>query len=229
MTPNTPLVSNEIIRAAQAGDREASEQVFAAYRTYVRGICLRMTANTFDADDLTQEALLQLFRKLKGFRFEAAFKTWLHRVTVNTVLMKMRKRKQEAAMVPLDARSFYEGEESAPTNEKALQFDPRTLEKSSAKKILGELLGKVPDDARRILILKGFADLNGCEIATILGCSITSQKSRLHRAKKSRKRLVLPHATNLRGTVEPSSSHFSYLTPIPIAHAASCNGYFFIS
>jgi len=82
----------EAIRRAQAGDAAAFEHLFQLHSRRVYALCLRMVGNPADAEDLAQEAFLQLFRKIATFRGESAFSTWLHRMTVNVVLMRLRKK-----------------------------------------------------------------------------------------------------------------------------------------
>ena len=82
----------EAIRLAQQGDAAAFERLYRLHSRRVYSLCLRMVGNTAEAEDLTQEAFLQLFRKIATFRGESAFSTWLHRLAVNVVLMKLRKK-----------------------------------------------------------------------------------------------------------------------------------------
>lgn len=86
------LTEAEAIRLAQAGDAAAFEFLYNLHNRRVYALCLRMMNNPADAEDLVQEAFLQLFRKIGTFRGESAFSTWLHRMTVNVVLMKLRKK-----------------------------------------------------------------------------------------------------------------------------------------
>src|SRR6516225_6833115 len=90
----------EAIRRAQAGDAAAFEHLFQLHSRRVYALCLRMVGNPADAEDLAQEAFLQLFRKIATFRGESAFSTWLHRMTVNIVLMHLRKKGLQ--QVPLE-------------------------------------------------------------------------------------------------------------------------------
>src|SRR5260370_5697799 len=87
-----PLIEADAIRLAQAGDAAAFEFLYQLHGRRVYALCLRMVNNPADAEDLTQEAFLQLFRKIGTFRGESAFSTWLHRMTVNVVLMRLRKK-----------------------------------------------------------------------------------------------------------------------------------------
>jgi len=87
------LAEAEAIEQAKAGVATAFEYLYKAHSKNVYGVCLRMLKNAAEAEDLTQQAFLQLFRKIATFRGESGFATWLHRVTVNLVLMHLRRRK----------------------------------------------------------------------------------------------------------------------------------------
>ncbi len=86
------ISEQEAIARAQQGDAECFEALYGLHKRRVYSLCLRMTGNTADAEDLTQEAFLQLYRKIATFRGESAFSTWLHRLAVNVVLMRLRKK-----------------------------------------------------------------------------------------------------------------------------------------
>jgi RNA polymerase sigma factor (sigma-70 family) len=103
----------EAIERAKQGDAEAFEALYHQHKRRVYSLCLRMTANTAAAEDLTQEAFLQLFRKIGTFRGESAFSTWLHRMAVNVVLMQLRKK--GLAVVPLE--DTFESEEESSRKE----------------------------------------------------------------------------------------------------------------
>jgi DNA-directed RNA polymerase specialized sigma24 family protein len=87
------ISANETIRLAQEGDAAAFERIYRRYNRRVYGLCLRMTKNEAEAEDLTQEAFLQVFRKIHTYRGQSAFFTWFHRLSVNIVLMSLRKRR----------------------------------------------------------------------------------------------------------------------------------------
>src|ERR1019366_3864661 len=86
------MTEAEAIRLAQHGDAGAFERIYRLHSRRVYALCLRMVGNTAEAEDLTQDAFLQLFRKIGTFRGESAFSTWLHRLAVNVVLMRLRKK-----------------------------------------------------------------------------------------------------------------------------------------
>ena len=99
MEPERELTEPEAIRRAQHGDATAFEYLYNAHSKRVFNLCLRMLKNRTDAEDLTQQAFLQLFRKIATFRGESCFSTWLHRVTVNVVLMHLRRKQPPEIIV----------------------------------------------------------------------------------------------------------------------------------
>ena len=104
------LSEAQAIERAKQGDAEAFEFLYSLHKRRVYSLCLRMTANTAEAEDLTQEAFLQLFRKIGTFRGESAFSTWLHRMAVNVVLMHLRKK----GLPVVSLEETTEGEEETP-------------------------------------------------------------------------------------------------------------------
>src|SRR5216684_5748069 len=90
---NPPIAGEaEAIQKAQAGDGASFAQLYALHKRRVYSLCLRMLGNVAEAEDLTQESFLQLHRKIATFRGDSAFSTWLHRLTINVVLMHLRKK-----------------------------------------------------------------------------------------------------------------------------------------
>src|SRR5579863_11635 len=92
-TTTAPLDSDlHLVQRAQQGDSDAFASLFYSHKARIYSVCLRMTNNTAEAEDLTQDAFLQVFRKLASFRGDSALSTWLYRIAVNTVLMHFRKK-----------------------------------------------------------------------------------------------------------------------------------------
>ena len=89
-TPD-PSEADALVRA-QAGDHQAFARLYAIHKRRIYSLCLRMVGNIAEAEDLTQEAFLQLHRKIATFRGDSAFSTWLHRLAINVVLMQLRKK-----------------------------------------------------------------------------------------------------------------------------------------
>src|SRR6202158_2954261 len=93
------LSENEAVRLAQEGDSEGFERLYRLHSQRVYGLCLHMVKDPIEAEDLTQDAFLQTFRKIQTFRGDSLFSTWLHRLTVNVVLMAFRKKKHSEISV----------------------------------------------------------------------------------------------------------------------------------
>ena len=174
-----PLASSEAeaIERAKQGDAEAFALLYGLHKRRVYSLCLRMTANSAEAEDLTQEAFLQLFRKIATFRGESAFSTWLHRMAVNVVLMQLRKK--SLPVVPLD--DTQENEEETPRKELGAQ-DP-VLSGTIDRLRLQRAVEALPPGYRRIFVLHDVEGYEHNEIATMLGCSIGNSKSQLHKSK----------------------------------------------
>src|SRR5213080_4765405 len=93
--PRRELTEPEAIRRVQHGDAAAFEYLYKEHSKRVYSVCLRMLKNTPDAEDLTQQIFLRVFRKIGTFRGDSCFSTWLHRVAVNAVLMHLRRKKPD--------------------------------------------------------------------------------------------------------------------------------------
>jgi RNA polymerase sigma-70 factor (ECF subfamily) len=143
-----------------------------------------MTANAAEAEDLTQEAFMQFFRKIATFRGESAFSTWLHRMAVNVVLMQLRKK--GLAVVPLE--DDIETEEETPKKDFGAQ--DLALEGSIDRLRLQNAIGKLPPGYRSIFVLHDVEGYEHNEIAEIVGCSIGNSKSQLHKARMKLRELL---------------------------------------
>jgi RNA polymerase sigma-70 factor (ECF subfamily) len=171
------LSEAEAIDRAKQGDADAFEALYNQHKRRVYSLCLRMTANTAAAEDLTQEAFLQLFRKIGTFRGESAFSTWLHRMAVNVVLMQLRKK--GLPVVPLE--ETIETEEDSPRKEPGAD-DPR-LAGSIDRMQLQRSIESLPPGYRMIFLLHDVEGYEHNEIAEMVGCSIGNSKSQLHKAR----------------------------------------------
>ena len=175
----------EAIERAKQGDAEAFETLYDLHRRRVYSLCLRMTANTAEAEDLTQEAFLQLFRKIGTFRGESAFSTWLHRMAVNVVLMRLRKK--GLPLVPLE--DTVETEEEGPKKE--LGAPDAVLAGSVDRMELQRAVEALPPGYRSIFVLHDVEGYEHNEIASLVGCSIGNSKSQLHKARMKLRKLLV--------------------------------------
>lgn len=194
-------LESEAIRLACDGDPRAFERLYRLHSRRVYGLCLRLAGNPTDAEDLTQEAFLQLFRKIRTFRGESRFSTWLHRLTVNVVLMRRRKKRHPE--VSLDATSESSEEESRPLLEPG---GPDLRMSGVLDRVnLNNAIEQLPDGYREMFILHDVEGYEHAEIAGILGCSVGNSKSQLFKARV-RLRELLREAVRSRARVQRESA-----------------------
>lgn len=171
----------ELARRAAAGDTAAFEQLYAQHHRRVYSLCLRMLGNASQAEDMTQEAFLQVYKKIGSFRGDSAFTTWLHRLTVNQVLMHFRKR---------GVKLEHTSEEGDFTNvvETPIQSTRRIsmVDRLALEKAISEL----PPGYRTVFVLHDVEGYEHEEIANLLGVSIGTSKSQLHKARMRLRELL---------------------------------------
>ena len=167
-----------VLALAQAGDHQAFAQLYALHKRRVYSLCLRMVNNVAEAEDLTQEAFLQLHRKIATFRGDSAFSTWLHRMAVNVVLMHLRKK-------GLQLTSLDEAMEPAYDEGPGRSFGAPDLVLSGSidRLALERAIADLPAGYRLIFVLHDIEGYEHNEIATMLDCSIGNSKSQLHKAR----------------------------------------------
>jgi len=176
-----------LVKRAQSGDEQAFATLFQQNKSRVYSVCLLMTKDVAEAEDLTQEAFLQVFRTVGSFRGDSAFSTWLYRVAVNTVLMKLRRRKAPPT-VSLDEPV---NPESPSLRRDFGKSDPDltgVVDRLALRRALEEL----PKGCRTIFALHEVEGYQHHEIAELLDCSIGNSKSQLHKAKMKMRALLFP-------------------------------------
>jgi RNA polymerase sigma-70 factor (ECF subfamily) len=174
-----------LVARAQAGDGEAFATLFEQHKKRVYSLCLLMTGDVADAEDLTQDAFIQVFRKLGTFRGDSAFSTWLYRVAVNTVLMSLRKRKPK--QISLDEPVCIDH-----------SFVPRDFGRNDPELsgtvdriALIRAIKELPEGYRKIFLLHEVEGYQHHEIAAMLRCSVGNSKSQLHKAKLKIRELLM--------------------------------------
>jgi len=176
---SSELSEADAIERAKQGDAEAFQALYDRHKRRVYSLCLRMTANTAEAEDLTQEAFLQLYRKIATFRGESAFSTWLHRLSVNVVLMHLRRK--GLPVVSLEETTQGGTEEDTPR--KDFGAEDVALAGSIDRLQLQKAVDSLPPGYRTIFVLHDVEGYEHNEIASIVGCSIGNSKSQLHKAR----------------------------------------------
>jgi RNA polymerase sigma-70 factor (ECF subfamily) len=173
----TCALDADVLARAQAGDHQAFTQLYSLHKRRIYSLCLRMVGNVAEAEDLTQEAFLQLHRKIATFRGDSAFSTWLHRLAINVVLMQLRKK--GLSLISLD--EAMEPAEDSPSR----SFGGPDLALTGAidRLALERAIADLPAGYRLIFILHDVEGFEHNEIAAMLDCSIGNSKSQLHKAR----------------------------------------------
>ena len=187
MATNALTIKHEagVTKALGVEDMSGFDDLYRKHYRRVYSICLRMTGNVAEAEDLTQEVFLQLHRKLQSFRGDAAFTTWLHRLTVNHVLMHFRTRRVRSEVGTEDG-------------EMPDQVDPDS-DNPRAMPIVDQIaldtaIGKLPPGYRKVFVLHDVEGYEHEEIARILHCSSGTSKSQLHKARLRLRKLLQEQA-----------------------------------
>lgn len=182
----TEMTESEVIMKAQEGDAHCFEMLYDRHKRRVFSLCLRMTGNYAEAEDFTQEAFLQLYRKIKSFRGESAFSTWLHRLSINVVLMHFRKK----SLVELSLEELLEPHAGEESPRKELGMTDMVLRGSGDRVTLERAIAELPPGYRIIFVLHDIEGYEHNEIAEILSCSIGNSKSQLHKARMKLRSLL---------------------------------------
>ncbi len=182
------------------GDMEAFEEIYHLHHKRVYSICFRMVRNASDAEDLTQQVFIQLFRKLHTFRGESSFTTWLHRMTVNQVLMHFRRRAVKTEKTTDDG-SIPIRIVSGTENPSRMALIDRIA--------LNQAIGQLPPGYRMVFILHDLEGFDHDEIGKMLGCAVGTSKSQLHKARQRLRQLL----TGRRTTPQKRNKARAQLTP----------------
>lgn len=170
---------SDVIERAQNGDAEAFAALFQTHKMRVYSLCLRMTNNVAEAEDLTQDAFLQVFRKLSTFRGNSALSTWIYRIAVNTVLMRFRKR----ALPQVSLEEPWSNKAEAKSGPKEYGSRDCNLAGCVDRIALTQAIRELPEGYRTVFLLHEVEGYEHSEIAELLGCSTGNSKSQLHKAK----------------------------------------------
>ena len=171
----------DLTQAAAAGDMGAFEEVYQRHHRRVYSICLRMLQNAHEAEDLTQDVFIQLYRKIGSFRGDSAFTTWLHRMTVNQVLMHFRKRNVK----------FEKTTEEGETPDQVVAGTANPDKMPIVDKIaLENAIDQLPEGYKNVFVLHDVEGFEHEEVAKILGCSVGTSKSQLHKARLKLRKLL---------------------------------------
>jgi RNA polymerase sigma-70 factor (ECF subfamily) len=183
---NTQAIS-ALIQGARSGDANCFEKLYHLYNQRVFGLCLRVLGDRNQAEDLVQEAFLQVHRKLHTYRGESQFSTWLHRLALNVVLMEMRKKSLRTSS--LDQTAAEDREEGRP--ETQYGAEDHRLQFSLSRISLEHAITELPPGYRLVFILHDVQGYEHREIAEMMGCSLGNSKSQLHKARLRLRALLI--------------------------------------
>ena len=175
------MTEQELVHSAPKGDTSAFGQLVEAHQSKIYSLCYRMTGNAEDAADLTQEVFLSAWRSLGSFQSQAAFSTWLYRLTSNACIDFLRKEKRRSALSLTTEGEEEEGRELEVADQR---FSPeRELEKKEARRAVREGLAALSPEHRQVLVLREMEGLSYTEMAHLLDLEEGTVKSRLARAR----------------------------------------------
>lgn len=185
--PNTEIFKAdapdfELTTLAAAGNIGAFELIYERYHRRTYSLCLRMTGNQSEAEDLTQEVFIQLFRKIGSFRGESAFSTWLHRLTVNQVLMHFRRRSVKNEKTSEDGEI---PEQIVPGTENQARMP--VLDRIAITRAVAQL----PPGYRSVFVLHDVEGYEHEEVSKLLKISVGTSKSQLHKARLKLRGLLI--------------------------------------
>jgi RNA polymerase sigma-70 factor (ECF subfamily) len=171
----------DLAQKAAKGDMFSFEELYQRHHRRVYSICLRMLQNASEAEDLTQDVFIQLYRKIGSFRGDSAFTTWLHRMTVNQVLMHFRKRNVKFEKTTEEGETPVQIVIGSENPNKMPIVDKIALEHA---------IQQLPTGYKNVFVLHDVEGYEHEEVARILGCSVGTSKSQLHKARLKLRKLL---------------------------------------
>jgi len=174
-----------LAQCAAAGDVASFEELYRRHHRRVYSICLRMLQNPTEAEDLTQDVFVQLFKKIGSFRGDSAFTTWLHRMTVNQVLMHFRKKNVKLEKITEEGETPVQIVTGTENPQRMPIVDRIALQ---------DAVEQLPNGYKNVFLLHDVQGYEHEEVARILGCSVGTSKSQLHKARLKLRKILMKKA-----------------------------------
>ena len=174
------MKNSQETRQLSEREQQKFQDLYQKFHHRVYSTCIRMTQNVSESEDLTQDVFLRLFRTIGSFRGESSFTTWLHRLTVNLVLMHFRKHKRRTLLTEAEALSADIIEDAQ---------DPVQM-RIVDRILLSEVMARLPHGYREAIILHDVEGFEHSEIAESKGRSIGTSKSQLHKGRVRLRQLI---------------------------------------
>jgi RNA polymerase sigma-70 factor (ECF subfamily) len=191
----------ELVERVKRGDEAAFGALLQRHQEKVYRLAWRLTRHTQDAEEVTQDVFLTVYRKIGNFDGRSSFGTWLYRVATNTALMKLRGRRRKSHLaVEEEGPAFLpDGRHARPVADWSALPDDELLS-AERRRMLAEAIEALPPDSKAVVILRDIEGLSNYEAAEVLGESVAAVKSRLHRARLAlRERLAAYFEADARG------------------------------
>lgn len=170
-------ISEDIIQRAARGDVDAFEAIYRAYSGFVCNVAFRIVNKREDAEEVTQEVFILIYRKLKSFRFQSSLKTWIYRITVNTAINMSKKWNKERKHM-----TEYNDQLNSQVLPSGVQ---NTIGQEYHENLIVQLLGSLNAEQRECVVLRNMEQLSYLEIAQTLNININTVRSRLKRAREA--------------------------------------------
>jgi RNA polymerase sigma-70 factor (ECF subfamily) len=177
------LTDMELVEIAKAGSQAAFEMLIGRYANKAYGLCFRLTRNKDDAEEALQDTFVNVYTKLRNFEGKSAFASWLFRVTANTALMKLRKRRQHSRTSLVSDLSEYEQEKVSEAKNNPLYEPDNATNHAHLSRALKEAIEKLPEEFRAVFMLRDVDGMSTKAVGKILNLSEPAVKSRLHRSR----------------------------------------------
>ena len=192
--PPTAPDDASLLARLRAGEEPAYEELVRTYSLRLLLVARRIVGSDEDARDVVQDAFLSAFRNLERFAGEAKLSTWLHRIVVNTALMKLRtrRRKPEESIEPLLPTFLADGHHAERFSARSERVD-EVVSRQETRDAVRRWIDELPESYRTVLVLRDIEGLSTEETAQLLDMTINAVKIRLHRARQALRTLLAPH------------------------------------
>ncbi|HHY83882.1 MAG TPA: sigma-70 family RNA polymerase sigma factor, partial [Clostridiales bacterium] len=185
------MMENEkkLLAKAKKGDIEAFEKLVENYQKKAFNIAYRMMGDYDDANDMTQEAFIRVYKSIKNFKEQSSFSTWIYRIITNVCLDELRKRKN-ASVVSIDEDVKLDDSDVKRQIESDGPTPEETAERNELKRLVGDAIKDLSDEHRAVIVLRDLRGFSYEEIAGILKCPEGTVKSRISRARQALKDIL---------------------------------------
>ena len=174
----------QLVKNLQAGKTESFEQLANLYQKKIYALSFNLTRNAMDSEDVTQEVLLTLFKKIHTFQGRSAFSSWVYRIALNATYMKLRSRKREQSISIEELLPSFNG--SGFQQEKIQDWSENTeslLFDNEVRETIQKAVSLLPDKERIVFLLRDVEGLSTENVSEVLELTVPAVKSRLHRAR----------------------------------------------